>query len=440
MHQRLTAQVARLRAAGRWLVRHRSRVWPPVVVALVIALGAAFIYVVPSQLVHTDSAPTAAERVKMRHDERATLLQSLIGLLALFGAVSALRQLRVTREGQITDRYTKAIDQLDKDKALAVRLGGLYALERIARDSPPDRATIVEVLCAYARTAPRDPPTPTPGTSKPLRRPAAAPPPLLRKRPGVEPIPIPAPQAVPLGVRAPDVQAAITILGRWRVRLRESPDIDLHGAELQGANLRDAQLLKANLAGAHLQGADLSSAQLDGAVLSSALLHGAKLSSAQLHAYLEGAQLQGADLSSAQLQGAYLVGAQLQRANLTGAQLQGAYLSGAQLQQAYLALAQLQEARLDYAQLQGASLSGAQLQEANLSNAQLEGAKLSRAQLQGAYLGGAQVDGTHFTRPESDPPLATEFIGISSAAKADHMTIWPDGFDWKKAGVDLEEG
>jgi hypothetical protein len=32
-----------------------------------------------------------------------------------------------------------------------VRLGGTYALERIARDSPPDRATIEEVLTAYLR-------------------------------------------------------------------------------------------------------------------------------------------------------------------------------------------------------------------------------------------------------------------------------------------------
>lgn len=36
-----------------------------------------------------------------------------------------------------------------------MRLGGLYALERIARDSRDDRVTIAEVLCAYARTAPR---------------------------------------------------------------------------------------------------------------------------------------------------------------------------------------------------------------------------------------------------------------------------------------------
>jgi hypothetical protein len=101
-----------LAATRRWLVRHWSIMWPLLLLTLVIGLGAAFIYLVPMQLVHPDNASTPDSLTKARHDERTILLQSLVGLLALFGAISALRQLRVTREGQITDRYTKAIDQL----------------------------------------------------------------------------------------------------------------------------------------------------------------------------------------------------------------------------------------------------------------------------------------------------------------------------------------
>jgi Pentapeptide repeats (8 copies) len=33
-----------------------------------------------------------------------------------------------------------------------IRLGGIYALERIARDSPRDQPTVVEVLSAFIRT------------------------------------------------------------------------------------------------------------------------------------------------------------------------------------------------------------------------------------------------------------------------------------------------
>jgi uncharacterized protein YjbI with pentapeptide repeats len=70
------------------------------------------------------------------------------------------------RERRITDLYTKAADQLGSDKA-AVRLAGLYALERLAQDHSKQRQTIVNVFCAYLRMPfeiPADPPTP-PGDS-----------------------------------------------------------------------------------------------------------------------------------------------------------------------------------------------------------------------------------------------------------------------------------
>jgi hypothetical protein len=59
----------------------------------------------------------------------------------------------LTREGQITDRFTKAIAQLGEQdpEKLAVRLGGIYALERIARESKEDHWPIMEMLTAYVR-------------------------------------------------------------------------------------------------------------------------------------------------------------------------------------------------------------------------------------------------------------------------------------------------
>ena len=53
-------------------------------------------------------------------------------------------------ERRITDLYTKAVEQLGSDKA-PVRLGGLYALERLAQDNAAQRLTIVNVICAYLR-------------------------------------------------------------------------------------------------------------------------------------------------------------------------------------------------------------------------------------------------------------------------------------------------
>ena len=66
-------------------------------------------------------------------------------------------------ERRITELYTKAVEQLGNDKA-PVRLGGLYALERLAQDNPPHRQTIVNVICAYLRM----PFSPTAPTSKPV--------------------------------------------------------------------------------------------------------------------------------------------------------------------------------------------------------------------------------------------------------------------------------
>lgn len=53
-------------------------------------------------------------------------------------------------EKRVTELYTKAVEQLGSDKA-PVRLGGLYALERLAQDNPRQRQTIVNVMCAYLR-------------------------------------------------------------------------------------------------------------------------------------------------------------------------------------------------------------------------------------------------------------------------------------------------
>jgi uncharacterized protein YjbI with pentapeptide repeats len=53
-------------------------------------------------------------------------------------------------ERRITDLYSKAADQLGSEKA-AVRLAGIYSLERLAQDNPALRQTVANLLCAYLR-------------------------------------------------------------------------------------------------------------------------------------------------------------------------------------------------------------------------------------------------------------------------------------------------
>src|SRR4051812_26009914 len=75
--------------------------------------------------------------------------------------VSAVHTITDATERRVTELYTKAADQLGSDKA-PVRLAGLYALERLAQDSPGQRQTIVNVICAYLQM-PYTPPGMAPG-------------------------------------------------------------------------------------------------------------------------------------------------------------------------------------------------------------------------------------------------------------------------------------
>lgn len=339
------------------------------------------------------SAPTQAELDELSAKERLELLEQrrgrkhqwlnsgvlLVGVVftgaGLVATALTLRngqdQLDSVRQQQITDRYSKATEDLGSDKP-EVRLGAIYALQRLMTDSTRDRATIRQVLAAYARVHAQD--SPPPG-SDPHRL-------------------------------AADVQAALSVLtDPHLIRASDSAvdlsNTDLHNkslnafsltdADLNGADLTGADLSSAHLTGAHLIGANLSNANLNGAHLNGADLYGAHLRSANLSADLTGADLRGADLSGADLFEAYLSGADLTGAHLNGADLTGAHLSGAVLVVAHL----------NGAHLNGATLTGASLWAATLSGADLHGAYLDGANLTGAV--GADLTGTNGT-PKVPPP------------------------------------
>jgi hypothetical protein len=48
---------------------------------------------------------------QLANDARSAVLQGIAGLLVVVGGAATWRQVRVSREGQITDRFTHAIDQ-----------------------------------------------------------------------------------------------------------------------------------------------------------------------------------------------------------------------------------------------------------------------------------------------------------------------------------------
>ena len=78
----------------------------------------------------------------------------IAAFIAVFTNVQAQRatntQLRIAEQGQITERYNAAITNLGS-RSIDVRLGGIYALQRLMKDSPPDQPTVIAVVCAFVR-------------------------------------------------------------------------------------------------------------------------------------------------------------------------------------------------------------------------------------------------------------------------------------------------
>jgi len=228
----------------------------------------------PGGIAAGELAPAAA-----RDAGRGRLLAIGAGLLAGSALAVTARSRARSRAAKLAGRYALALEQLGCDE-LDVRIGGIRALERVARDSPRYHPAVVQMLSAFIRERSRRPwPPPDSGG-----------------------------QAWPRSPR-PDVQAAITVVGR-RVAERDLEPVDLAGVDLAGADLAGAVL-----AGAVLTRADLLAATLVRADLSGAELGGARLTGANL----TGADLTGADLADADLADSDLAGAEFARAELTGA-------------------------------------------------------------------------------------------------------------------------
>ncbi|MCP3800681.1 pentapeptide repeat-containing protein [Allokutzneria sp. A3M-2-11 16] len=106
-------------------------------------------------------ANTATDRASARVQAIKTGLGTGAGTVGIFALLLAVRRQQhqeitandTTHDAtqrRVTELYTKAIEQLGNSQA-PVRLGGLYALERLAQHNSDQRQTIVNVLCAYLR-------------------------------------------------------------------------------------------------------------------------------------------------------------------------------------------------------------------------------------------------------------------------------------------------
>ena len=171
----------------------------------------------------------------------------------------AARQAETAQRGLLNERYQKGAEMLGS-KILSVRLGGIYALHRLAEDEPEQyHVQIMRLFCAFVSYPTED----------------------KDYIAGLE-----ATKHQPHRVRG-DVQAAIGVIGTRSagdIELEKSEefllkltgaylgkanltDVNLTGAMLLNTNLRLAYLIGTNLTGVHLSGATetfgLTQGQLD---------------------------------------------------------------------------------------------------------------------------------------------------------------------------------
>jgi hypothetical protein len=195
----------------------RWAAWPPGIrwlvgiAAVVLAATIAWALFVPLAdwlARHDVGAAKPALLQTARDAARGRLLTLAAGLFVAGALVFTALNFNLSREGQVTDRYTKAIEQLGS-KELDVRIGGIYALERVARDSAKDHPTVMEVLTAFIREHSHEQRPPSDAGSPEQER-----------------------------FTQPDVQAAVTVAGRRDAKRDILPiHLSLVGSTRRGSSL-----------------------------------------------------------------------------------------------------------------------------------------------------------------------------------------------------------
>ena len=185
----------------------------------------------------------------------------------------AAKQSEIAADQSIAEAFTRAITHLG-DKKLEIRIGGIYALARIARDSKKDHWPIMEILTAFVRQK-----APWKEGDKPEEKPSPP---------------------------KPDIQTILTVLGR-RERAHEKGQersLDLRNTDLGMADLKWALPTSRGPTSSGPTSRGPTSRGPQGG-----LPQGADLPPGGRPPGGRPADLQGADLQGAYLQGADLLGA-----------------------------------------------------------------------------------------------------------------------------------
>ena len=310
-------------------------------------------------------------------------------------AETALEQADTAHRSLLNERYQQGAEMLG-NAVLSVRIGGIYALERLAKESPYEyHVQIMKLLCAFARHPTED----EDYQNKLAERNADLSTPYSQRE---------------------DVRAAMEFIGsrdETRVEIETSQGFRL---DLIGADLSHAQIGDANLSGSMLRYANLSNAEISSVNLSRAHLQGAVMKNAHLMLIdFTDARASDADLSGATMLQLTMPSLTLDNANLSGAQLNGVDLSGGFIQYANLSNVGIRNSNLSDTHFLESDLSRARILKSKLS-----GAEILRTKMFGAILRDTDLSGTYFYDPHGG--TATSPVTGLTQAQLDEACADPD--------------
>lgn len=111
-----------------------------VIIILLFALLLLALQYIPHYQVAQFNITNQKDLADAENSYRTTLAQIFGGVAIVIGIYFAWGNLITAREGQITEQFTRAVEQIgaldeDKEPFMEIRLGGIYALAGITKES-----------------------------------------------------------------------------------------------------------------------------------------------------------------------------------------------------------------------------------------------------------------------------------------------------------------
>jgi hypothetical protein len=125
-----------------------KKIFAPVSASLILLLFLTLIWKIPEWQVYSNAISDPKDQISLINSNRETLLQAASGLFFFITAYFAWRNISISEEKQLSERFSKAIEHLGSDQ-VSVRVGGIFSLEKLALDSPKETSNIMEVLMLF---------------------------------------------------------------------------------------------------------------------------------------------------------------------------------------------------------------------------------------------------------------------------------------------------